>query len=284
MAKDKNFQKEQISQFCSFLISEEKAAATVSKYCHDIQQFYCFLSEKYNSRLTKENTVSFKNWLLERYHVRSVNSMLTAVNCFLNFLGYQDCRVKLVKVQRQIFYEDKKELRKEEYRRLVDAARKNGNERLAMLLQTLCSLGLRISELKFVTVESVEKGKFQILNKGKNRFVLIPGKLRKRLLWYARKMHLKKGEIFITRSGKALDRSNVWREMKKLGGKAKVEGQKIFPHNLRHLFARTFYELKKDVVKLADLMGHSSIETTRIYTASSGNECLKQLEKLGLVL
>lgn len=286
MEEKRILREEQFLRFRSYLLEEEKAPATVEKYCRDIRQFYCYAASSADESggLTKETMIGFKNWLLERYHVRSVNSMLTAVNGFLNYFGWQECRVKLVKIQRQIFCEEKRELKKEEYYRLVGTARQSGNERLAMILQTLCGLGLRVSELKFVTAEAVRNGKFQVLNKGKNRLVFIPGKLQKRLLWYIKRQRLKAGGIFITKNGKQVDRSNLWREMRQLCEKSGVERQKLFPHNLRHLFARTFYELKKDVVKLADLMGHSSIETTRIYTASSGNECLRQLEKLGLVL
>lgn len=279
-------EKKHLGQFCDFLVKEERAAATVSKYLHDMQLFYRYAAEEENNyvKVTKETVIGFKNRLLQKYHVRSVNSMLAAVNSFLDFMKWNECKVKLVKIQRQLFCEERKELKKKEYYRLVNAARNSGNERLSMILQTLCGLGLRISELKYVTVESVKKGKLQVLNKGKNRAVFISGKLQKLLLLYIKKRRLKAGELFITKSGRQMDRSNIWREMKNLYEDAGVEWQKIFPHNLRHLFARTFYQLKKDVVKLADIMGHSNIETTRIYTVTSGGEYRRQMEALGLVL
>lgn len=277
-----------LEQFHDYLVKEERASATITKYLHDVNIFYEYAAARGNEpeaeHVTKELVIEFKNWLLQQYHVRSVNSMLAALNSFLRFAGRNECRVKLVKVQKQMICEEKKELKKQEYYRLVKAARDSGNERLAMILQTLCGLGLRISELKFVTVEAVKKGKLQVLNKGKNRAAFISGKLQKQLLLYIGRHKLKTGEVFITKNGKQMDRSNIWREMKKLSEQAEVEQQKIFPHNLRHLFARTFYELKKDVVKLADIMGHSNIETTRIYTSTSGVEYRRQLEALGLIL
>lgn len=279
--KERIISREQIKKFTEYLMQEERAEATISKYRHDLKLFADFMEQR---EITKGQVIHYKTWLLEHYHTRSVNSMLAAVNSFLEFQGFKDCKVKLVKIQRQIFCEEKKELQKNEYFRLVKTAKKQQKKRLAMILQTLCGLGLRISELHFVTVEAVKTGKLQIYNKGKNRSVIVSGKLRKQLLFYIKSKELKKGGVFVTRSGKPVDRSNIWREMKLLHNEAKVRKQKVFPHNLRHLFARTYYEMKKDVVRLADIMGHSNIETTRIYTATSGRECRQQLEALRLVL
>lgn len=278
---EKRIDTEQLNAFKGYLIQEERAPATISKYLHDLKLLISFLNE---SEVSKDSIIQFKNWLLQKYCVRSVNSMLAAVNSFLDYAGWQECKVKLIKVQRQIFCEEKKELNKEEYYRLVNAAKSQGKERLALALQTLCGLGLRISELHFVTVEAVRTGRLQIYNKGKNRSLIVSGRLQEQLLLYIRDNQIKEGKIFITRTGKPVDRSNLWREMKKLERIAGVMGQKVFPHNLRHLFARSYYELKKDVVKLADILGHSNIETTRIYTVTSGNEYRQQLEALGLIL
>lgn len=270
-----------VKEFQSYLQREERAAATISKYLHDLRIFSEFMD---GSLVTKDGVIKYKEKLIKSYHARSVNSMLAAINCFFEFIGWNDCKVKLIKIQRQMFCEEQKELQKSEYFRLVKAAKKQGKERLAMMLQTLCSLGLRVSELKFVTVDSVQAGRLQIFNKGKNRSVFIGGKLKKQLIRYIRKQNIQDGEIFITRTGKTVDRSNIWREMKNLHKEAQVVYKKIFPHNLRHLFARTYYSMKKDVVKLADIMGHSNIETTRIYTISSGREYGQLLEALNLVL
>lgn len=278
---EKRIDTEQLNAFKGYLIQEERAPATISKYLHDLKLLITFLNE---SEVSKDSIIQFKNWLIQKYCVRSVNSMLAAVNSFLDYAGWQECKVKLIKVQRQIFCEEKKELNKEEYYRLVNAAKSQGKERLALALQTLCGLGLRISELHFVTVEAVRTGRLQIYNKGKNRSLIVSGRLQEQLLLYIRDNQIKEGKIFITRTGKPVDRSNLWREMKKLERIAGVMGQKVFPHNLRHLFARSYYELKKDVVKLADILGHSNIETTRIYTVTSGNEYRQQLEALGLIL
>ncbi|MEG1294248.1 MAG: tyrosine-type recombinase/integrase [Clostridium sp.] len=274
-------QAEMIEEFQEYLRKEERAAATIMKYSHDLRMFITFLSGR---AVDKEQVIRYKEWLLRSYRVRSVNSMIAALNCFLEFAGWREYRVKLVKVQRKLCSEEAKELQKKEYVRLIQTAQSRGKERLAILMQTLCSLGLRVSELHFVTVEAVKTGSLQIFNKGKNRSMIVSGKLRQQLLLYIKKQELSKGEIFITRTGRPMDRSNIWREMKSLYIEAHVMAQKIFPHNLRHLFARTFYAMGKDVVKLADIMGHSNIETTRIYTMSSGREYRQQLEALELML
>lgn len=277
----KIIQEGQIKEFQAYLMREERAATTIAKYSHDLRLFVNFLG---GSEVSKEQVIKFKDWLIQNYHIGSVNSMVAAVNSFLDYAGWPECRVKLIKVQRQLFCEEEKELHKNEYYRLVKTAQDQGNERLAIMMQTLCGLGLRVSELRFVTVRAVKEGKLQIFNKGKNRNVVVSGKLRELLLLYIEAQEIKKGEVFVTKTGRPLDRSNIWREMKRLYEEAQVTEQKVFPHNLRHLFARTYYEMKNDVVRLADIMGHSSIETTRIYTTSSGQEYRQQLESLELVL
>lgn len=281
--------RQDLERYHAYLIQEERAAATISKYMHDVRMFYEYLSRNSMGNgegclVSKEKILPFKEQLIHRYQIRSVNSMLAALNSFLTFMGWGDFRVKFFKVQAQLFSEEEKELSREEYFRLIQTAGEKKKERLVLVLQTLCGLGLRISELKAVTVEAVKDGKLQIYNKGKSRLVWLGKPLQRKLSAYIRRMHLKQGEIFITKSGKSLDRSNIWREMKHLCEDAKVPCRKIFPHNLRHLFARTFYEMRKDVVKLAAIMGHSSMETTRIYTAVSGQECRRQMEALRLVL
>lgn len=281
MEIDADIDMEQVNAFRRYLIQEERAPATISKYLHDLKLLITFLK---GEELSKESIIRFKDWLLKKYCVRSANSMLAAVNSFLDYAGWQEYKVKLIKVQRQVFCEDKRELNKEEYYRLVAAAKNQGKERLALAIQTMCGLGLRVSELHFVTVNAVQTGRLQIYNKGKNRSLIVSGRLQEQLLLYIKNNQIKDGKIFITRTGKPVDRSNLWREMKKLEKMAGVIGQKVFPHNLRHLFARTYYELKKDVVKLADILGHSNIETTRIYTVTSGKEYRQQLEALGLIL
>lgn len=282
---------EEIERYRQHLKQEERAPATISKYLHDIRMFmeYRGAAGKQRSEhskpldlqasgrsgqhpLSRDDVLGFKEHLLQNYRPRSVNSMLAALNGFFAFMGWGDLRVKFIKIQRQIICEEERELSREEYYRLVKAAGTCGRERLSLALQTLCGLGLRISELKAVTAEAVRNGKLRILNKGKERTVFMGRKLQARLLAYMKRKKIKTGEVFTTRTGRGLNRSNLWREMKRLCGQSGVPWNKIFPHNLRHLFARTFYAAQKDVVRLADIMGHSNIETTRIYTASSGRE------------
>lgn len=298
---------EEIERYRQYLKQEERAPATISKYLHDIRLFLEYrggdgkdkaeksgehaeqLSLQASARtgprsLSRDDVLGFKEQLVKNYQPRSVNSMLAALNGFFAFMGWGDLRVKFIKIQRQIICEEERELSREEYYRLVKEAEKRGRERLSLALQTLCGLGLRISELKAVTAGAVRSGKLRILNKGKGRTVYMGRTLQARLLAYMKRKKIKTGEVFTTRTGRGLNRSNLWREMKRLCEKSGVSWNKIFPHNLRHLFARTFYAAQKDVVRLADIMGHSNIETTRIYTASSGREYRKKIEELGLVL
>lgn len=272
--------KETIKKYQMFLFEEEKSQATIEKYIRDIQAFSQFLGDQ---PITKESVILYKQSLLKDYKTSSINSMLVAINSLLEFLGCSECKVKLLKVQRRLFCSQDKELTKDEYKRLLIAARKHNNERLYLLIQTICSTGIRVSELKFITVESLKSGKSIIRNKGKIREIFLPKELRKILLSYCRRRKIVSGSIFITKNGKPLNRSNIWSSMKALCQDAKVDKGKVFPHNLRHLFAFTYYKIDKDLVRLADILGHSNIETTRIYTMTTGNEYVKKLSLMGLV-
>ena len=271
---------ERMENFKSHLINEEKSEATVRKYLHDVAVFVDWLGERV---LEKVAVVEYKAGLCERYAPASVNASLSSLNCFFGFCGWYDLRVKNLKIQRQIFASTEKELSKAEYDRLLNAAKAKKNERLFLLMQTICSTGIRVSELKFMTVEAVERGIAEINCKGKRRQVFLPKELRKMLGRYIKEQKRKSGAVFVTKNGNPLDRSNIWSDMKKLCKTANVSEKKVFPHNLRHLFARTFYSLQKDVVRLADLLGHSSVNTTRIYTMETGVVHRRQIEKLGLL-
>ena len=262
------------------MIREEKSAATVEKYLRDVRAFFVFAEQ---TALTKELVMAYKEQLIVKdYAVRSINSMLASLNSLLNYLGCGDCRVKNLKSQRQIYSTEDKELSKAEYMRLLKAA--ENQPQLRLVIETICGTGIRVSELQHFTVEAVRQGEIVVRCKGKIRTILIPGKLKKRLLDYAKKNNIRTGAIFITKGGKPLNRSNIWAQMKKLCEAANVKASKVFPHNLRKLFARTFYGIEKDIAKLADLLGHSSINTTRIYIMTTGGEHLRQLERLGLVV
>ena len=269
-------------QFGVFLQKEERSRATVEKYLRDTRKFYEFLGEE--RKINKEKVIAYKAFLKETYKVSSANSMIAAVNCLLNWAGLGDFRVKSFKIQRQMFCCKEKVLEKEEYDRLVTLARENHNDRLELIMQTICSTGIRIGELPFITVEAAVQGVAKVQCKGKQRIIFIPDKLRIYLLDYCRRKQIGKGTIFITRSGRPMNRVNVWTEMKGLCEAAGVEWMKVYPHNLRHLFARTCYRQYKDIAYLADILGHSSIETTRIYTVSSGEEHGRMVSKLDLVL
>lgn len=271
----------EVEAFREYMILEERSKATVKKYIHDIGSFFDYIGK---GPVTKERIISYKEHLQKNYSARSVNTMLASLNSFFRWLDHPEFLVKQLKIQQQAFCTEERELTKQEYFRLVKAAGKSGNIRLELILQTICCTGIRISELSFVTVKAVQLGYAEVCCKGKNRRIMIPGDLRKKLLLYIQKKGIKNGEVFITRSGNTVDRSNIWREMKSLAGEAGVLEGKIFPHNLRHLFARSFYEIDKDIAKLADVMGHSSISTTRIYMISTGEEHRRQLERLGLVV
>lgn len=278
---DHFMEEKQLEQFRQKLLEEEKSRRTIEKYNRDLRGFLEYLGE--TGIVNKSIVIQYKERLMEHYAVSSVNSMLAALNRFFKELGWYDCVVKLVRVQREAFRRQDKELSREEYFRLVDAAEKQDKKRLSCLMQTLCATGIRISELPFITVEAVKRRNAVVHLKGKTRTVLLPEGLCRNLLNYVMQHGISTGSIFVTRSGRPMDRNNVLHEMKKLSVEAGVGRSKIFPHNLRHLFAYTYYEMEKDITHLADLLGHSSINTTRIYTISSGRKQAEQIERLGLL-
>ncbi len=262
------------------LYQEEKSTVTVEKYLRDVRAFLVFAGE---GDITRETVIAFKNHLLEGgYAASSINSMLASLNSLLSFLGWQECKAKNIRQQRQTYCHEDRELTKEEYKRLLEAAR--NKQQLYLVMQTLCGTGIRISELQYFTVDAVRRGEVTIYCKSKARTILVPGQLKRLLLQYAEKSGIQNGPIFITRSGHVLNRSNVWAQMKKLCEKAGVKASKVYPHNLRKLFAKTFYSLEKDIAKLADILGHSSINTTRIYIMTTGSEHRRKIENLGLIL
>lgn len=269
-----------ISEFKLYLYQDEKSKNTIEKYLRDIRRFAKFVQKKV---ISKECVIEYKTSLLTDYTVTSANSMIASLNTFLKFAKWDDCCVKQYKVQRTIYYPEEKELTKEEYYRLVKTAQRD-NYRLSLIIQTICGTGIRVSEMQYISVEAVRKGEATVNCKGKTRVILITNNLQKRLLEYARKNGITTGIIFRTRNGKAISRCNIWRDMKALCKKAGVNPEKVFPHNLRHLFARTFYTIEKDIVKLADILGHASINTTRIYVLTTCNEHKKRMENLRLIL
>jgi len=272
---------EQLQEFKEYLKNEERESSTIAKYLHDVQVFVGWLGEK---EITKEKLTGYKEYLIEKkYNPKTINGILSAINKFLTFVGQSELKVKYLRIQRQLFRHSNKELTQAEYLKLINKAQELGKERLSLLMQTICATGIRVSELKYITVETVKAGKAEISLKGKIRTILLTGKLCKKLLKYAKHKKITSGEIFITRSGRGLGRKQIWAEMKALCKKSGVSTGKVFPHNLRHLFARAFYRVCKDVAKLADVLGHSSIETTRIYLISTGAEHLQTLNKLQLL-
>lgn len=278
--KDRRLSPHYLAAFREHLIREEKSMVTVEKYLRDARTFLAFAGGR---DVTKELTVAYKQNLQEQnYAIRSVNSMLASLNSLLDFLGWTDCKVKNLRQQRQTYCAEEKELTKAEYLRLLDASKHQ--TQLNLVIQTICGTGIRVSELKYFTVEAVQHGEVSVRCKSKTRTILVPGKLKKRLLDYAKKRGICSGAIFVTRNGRPLDRSNIWAQMKKLCTAAGVNPSKVFPHNLRKLFARTFYGIEKDIAKLADILGHGSIETTRIYIMTTGTEHRRKIERLGLVV
>lgn len=271
-----------INKFKEYLVSEEKSTATLEKYIRDITAFLQWLS---GSELDKTAVLGYKEHLISAdYAPASINSMLSSINSFFTYNEWYELRVKALKIQRQIFANKDKELTKEEYKRLLKTAEKRNNEQLCLLMQTICSSGLRVSELSAVTVEAVRTKKATINCKGKMRIVILPDDLCRTLIRYIREQKITSGAVFVTRNGRPLDRSNIWRMMKSLCEQAGVSKEKVFPHNLRHLFARTFYSIEKDIVRLADVLGHSSVNTTRIYTMENYEHHRKLIQKLGLLL
>ena len=270
-----------IAEFKEHLILEERSTATIEKYIRDVNAFSVFTGD---TEIEKETVIAYKKHLQTNYAVRSVNSMLASINSLFAFLGWHDLKVKALKLQQQVYCPEEKELTKAEYARLCRAAERKHNERLNLILQTICGTGIRVSELQFITVEAVRNGEAVVSCKAKTRSVFIVKELKQKLLRYAAEQNIKSGMIFITRTGKPISRINIWREMKALCKEAGVNPQKVFPHNLRHLFARVFYGIERDIAKLADILGHSSINTTRIYIISTGTEHRKRMENMRLIL
>ena len=272
---------ERIAAYGQYLRTEERSSGTVEKYLRDVRAFAAWMG---GVPVTKELAAGWKEHLhFQGYAPATINSMLAAINGLFHFLGWDECRVKFLKVQRRLFRDAGRELTRPEYDRLLETARERGQERLALLMETICATGIRVSEVRYITVEAAQRGRAEISLKGKIRTILLPGKLCRKLLKYTRKHKTASGEIFLTKSGKSLSRRQIWAELKRLCRYAGVESSKVFPHNLRHLFATIFYRACKDIARLADVLGHSSIETTRIYLVTSGAEHARQMERLGLV-
>ena len=272
----------QLASYTAHLRREERSPGTIEKYLRDIRAFAGWLDGRPVSR---ELAAEWRDHLLSKdYAPVTINSMLAALNGLFHFLGWDECRAKFLKVQRRLFRDAGRELTRQEYERLLAAARARGQERLALLMEAICATGIRVSEVRYITVEAAQVGRAEISLKGKLRTILLPGKLCRKLKKYARAQKTASGEIFLTRSGKSLSRRQIWAEMKRLCKTAGVAPSKVFPHNLRHLFARTFYKVCRDVVKLADVLGHSSVETTRIYLISTGAEHIQILRKMRLIL
>lgn len=276
-----NLTTKMIPKFEKYLHDCERSTATVDKYLHDLRCFTLFVGK---GEITKQTILDYKAHLGEKYAVSSANSMLAALNCFLRFCGKSEMCVKQFKVQRRAYCPEEKELTKAEYIRLLEAANKKHNERLNLIIQTICGTGIRVSELQFVTVEALQRGEAVVNCKGKNRRIFIVSELKKKLLRYVKEQKIITGAIFVTRSGRPINRHAVWKEMKSLCKEARVPESKVFPHNLRHLFARTFYGIEKDIAKLADILGHANINTTRIYIATTGAEHRRKMERMRLII
>ena len=270
-----------LCQFERYLREEERSTATIEKYMRDAKCFVEFAGE---GTLTKQTVLNYKIKLGDGYAVSSANSMIAAVNSFLRFCGRHELCVKQFKMQRQAYCSEKKELTRAEYLRLLEAAGTAQNERLSLIIQSICSTGIRVSELQYITVEAVRRGEAQVNCKGKSRRIFIVSSLRKKLLQYVKLHKIASGAVFVTRSGRPISRNNIWKEMKSLCARARVEPEKVFPHNLRHLFARTFYEIEKDIAKLADILGHQSINTTHIYIVTTGAEHKRKMENMRLII
>ena len=272
---------ERIAAYGRDLATEERSHGTIENYLRHVRIFSAWLN---GVPVTKEQTAGWKEYLLSQgYAPTTINSMLAALNGLFRFLGWDECRVKFLKVQRRLFRDASRELTRPEYEHLLETAKERGQDRLVLLMEAICATGIRVSEVRYITVEAAQRGRAEISLKGKIRTILLPRKLCRKLLKYAKKNKTVSGEIFLTRNGTSLSRRQIWAELKHLCKYAGVEPSKVFPHNLRHLFATIFYKACKDIVRLADVLGHSSIETTRIYLVTSGTEHIRQLERLGLV-
>lgn len=279
---DHTVTEKEISDFGGFLRSEERGQATIEKYLRDVRLFRTWLEGR---SVTRQTVIEWKEYLQKKgYASVTINAKLSALNGFLGFMGWEGYRVKFLRIQRQMFRRQSRELTRADYENLLNTARREGKERLAILMETICATGIRVSELPFITVEAVREMRAEVELKGKVRIILLPGKLCRKLLKFVKEQKITSGEIFLTKNGKSLSRRQIWREMKELSKAADVECSRVFPHNLRHLFAVSFYKICKDIVKLADVLGHSSIETTRIYLVSTGGEHARQLEQMRLVM
>ncbi len=275
------FETAKLIEFENYLYEEEKSMNTIGKYIRDVRAFFEYIG---NCPLTKQTVLEYKKYLSEAKAITSANSMLASINAFFRFIGKIELCVKYFKIQRDAFCSEEKELSREEYLNLVNTAQQKGNERLSLILQTICGTGMRVSELQYVTVEAARAGEIKVRCKGKTRTILIVKKLTRLLLNYAKKQGIRTGIIFVTSKGSPVSRTSIWRDMKKLCADAKVSHEKVFPHNLRHLFARAFYNMEKDIAKLADILGHTSINTTRIYIITSSSEHRRKMENMRLVM
>jgi len=280
--KRRSLTEKEVERFHSYMIKNEYAPGTIEKYRRDVRRFHLWLDGR---EVTKQVVLNWKEQLISQHYAPvTINSMLAALNRFFKVIGWPDLRVKELRIQRRLFRRPERELSQQEYTKLVQTALDHGKQRLALLMQTICATGIRVSEVKYITVETVRSGRAEIRLKGKIRTILIPNKLRRKLEKYAKKQKIVSGEIFLTRNGRGLSRRQIWAEMKSICKKAGILPTKVFPHNLRHVFARAFYKASRDVVQLADILGHSSIETTRIYLVSSGAEHIRRLNQLPLIL
>ncbi len=270
-----------LKEFETYLQNEERSIATIEKYMRDVRFFIEFMGSK---EICKQNVLEYKTMLGDSYAVASANSMIAALNSFLRFCGWHELCIKQFKMQRKVYCSEEKELTRAEYFRLLEAANKKHNERLNLIIQTICATGIRVSELKYITVDALQKGEAVVNCKGKNRGIFIVQELKKKLLRYVKEQQIKEGAVFVTRNGNPVSRNNIWREMKSLCEDAGVSPSKVFPHNLRHLFARTFYGIEKDIAKLADILGHASINTTRIYIVTTGAEHKRKMENMRLII
>ena len=281
MLTDKFITKQTMDRFYEYLIEEERSSGTIEKYIRDVRLLQSWLGSE---PVTKENAARWKQELLQSGRAPStVNSMLAAANTYFRFMGWDELKLKSIRLQRRFFRENERELTKAEYQLLMETAKKRGDERLALLMETICATGIRVSEVPYITTDAIKKGRARISMKGKLRTILIPAQLCRKLRKYATKHRIGRGEIFLTKNGTRLERKQIWAQMKALCKYAGIERNKVFPHNLRHLFARCFYRISHDISSLADVLGHSSIETTRIYLISTESEHIKKIAHLGLV-
>ncbi len=277
----RKMQVEQLDSFKQNLIVEERSEATIEKYLRDVGYFFNYIRD---TTIEKSHVIAYKSDLTKKYTVKSANSMIASLNAFFRFCGWLELCIKQFRVQAEAYCSEEKELTKAEYFRLIEVSKRKGNERLSLIIQTICGTGIRVSELQYITVEAVTRGEAFVRCKGKNRRIFIVEELRQKLLRYVRGRGITQGAVFVTKNGKAVSRCNIWRDMKALCASANVAESKVFPHNLRHLFARTFYGLEKDIAKLADILGHTNINTTRIYIVTTGAEHRRRMENMRLIV